>query len=888
MLPPTTRVGDDSPNEISELYESYMEGLSGQHAPSPSNSSSSNSTLSSNSTPSLASIPLPTTNNWENRGAARIVTRHTDPSGHTVTTVKKKSAADFTFKTELGEGSYSTVYRAQDKETNTIYAIKMLDKRHIIKEKKVKYVNIEKNALNRLRDARGVVHLYYTFQDRFSLYFVLQYAPGGELLSLVRKYGSLSLEAARYYAAQLVSVIGYMHAHGVIHRDLKPENVLLDAGGRVLVTDFGTAKMLDPVEEDGNATGKSTGNSPVYPPVVSASSFVGTAEYVSPELLNDKSCGYGADIWAFGCVVYQMIAGKPPFKGRNEYQTFQKIIKLQYAFTAGFPTVVRDLVTRILVTDPSRRLTLPEIRAHRWFKGLSWTDTEIWDPLPPSPPGPYRMTARAMMPIVGLGDQRRVTQNGTQGQKPVGFRRQMGQKSAKTGGGFGSKSAIRGASHTRSSSRPSTRPSTRSSTRPGPTRVASVPVLDSSGLPARVAPVSAPLAAKAALAGAVLAGSKRQVHTSHTSSVNSPSAPIPRPSKSSPAIPSYIPGTTIPRPRLHTQIVRRTQSASSVTTHKSSTASSTGLDLTVSPMTALDLAWSDYLRYGDERVAKAGVVSVSRHVTTDFCTAYKGALVESPLGYSSREVARPKRGSNPGASMTFTEPFLQREKVLNDRLELETSAGAKIRSFFGGKPTNQSGSMAIRTNAGRPVYSGLVFVITNFGRALLFNQRLDSQHKKFELYAEILLIGSEVKFVEVMANARRLKAGLGYKSQPPDLNSGSFAIISPEYSLCFDVAREDLSTWTKSLADSRILQQMRALKNAGKTPQSGKTAFKAATLAAKKETSVQRSQNHRRRKPPPPIPAKMAPLPPIPRKNHHRQHSSVHNGVSYKHNRQVL
>ena len=101
-------------------------------------------------------------------------------------------------------------------------------------------------------------------------------------------------------------------------------------------------------------------------------SFVGTAEYVSPELLRDKNACKASDLWAFGCIVYQLIAGRPPFKAANEYLTFQKILGLEYSFPDGFPEVARDLVERLLVLDPANRLPVEHIRNHRFFEGVAW------------------------------------------------------------------------------------------------------------------------------------------------------------------------------------------------------------------------------------------------------------------------------------------------------------------------------------------------------------------------------------------------------------------------------------------------------------------------------------------------------------------------------------
>ncbi|EXX77803.1 Pkh1p [Rhizophagus irregularis DAOM 197198w] len=118
-----------------------------------------------------------------------------------------------------------------------------------------------------------------------------------------------------------------MHSQGVIHRDLKPENILLDEKMHVKVTDFGTAKILEQ-----NAEGEEDDR---------ANSFVGTAEYVSPELLKEKAACKSSDFWALGCIIYQLIAGRPPFKGANEYRTFQKIVNLEYSFPDGFSTLLK-------------------------------------------------------------------------------------------------------------------------------------------------------------------------------------------------------------------------------------------------------------------------------------------------------------------------------------------------------------------------------------------------------------------------------------------------------------------------------------------------------------------------------------------------------------------
>lgn len=320
--------------------------------------------------------PMSSSDEWQERGAAVTVRQEIDANGKPVARYIKKGVRDFSFGQTLGEGSYSTVVLGTDRQTLKEYAIKILDKRHIIKEKKVKYVNIEKDTLNRLTDHPGVVRLYYTFQDERSLYFVLDLCKGGELLGVLKRMATFDEECTKFYGAQILDAIDYMHRRGVIHRDLKPENVLLDSQMHVKVTDFGTAKILKSRQGSLNSSGIPSLDSDI-PEEERASSFVGTAEYVSPELLTDKNACKASDLWAFGCIIYQLLAGRPPFKAGNEYQTFQKIVALEYEFPLSFPSVARDLVERLLVLDPARRLPIEHIKNHEFFQGITW-GVDLW------------------------------------------------------------------------------------------------------------------------------------------------------------------------------------------------------------------------------------------------------------------------------------------------------------------------------------------------------------------------------------------------------------------------------------------------------------------------------------------------------------------------------
>ncbi|KIP08388.1 hypothetical protein PHLGIDRAFT_380254 [Phlebiopsis gigantea 11061_1 CR5-6] len=283
------------------------------------------------------------------------------------------SADDFEFGRVLGEGSYSTVMLARHKSTGREYAIKVLDKGHLKRNNKLATALAEKNTLVRLgAEHPGIVHLYWTFQDEWSLFFVLDLARNGELQSRIFRLGSLSTECTRYYTAQIIDALDYMHSKGVIHRDLKPENLLLDDNYRLKLTDFGTGKVL---------------NSEVD----RAKTWVGTAQYISPELLEVSESSKASDIWALGCILYQMIAGRFAFHGLSEYLTWQKIKQLDYSFPDGFDEQAKDLVQKLLVRDPTQRLgaglpgspnDMQALRSHPFFTGIDWK--ALWStPAPP-------------------------------------------------------------------------------------------------------------------------------------------------------------------------------------------------------------------------------------------------------------------------------------------------------------------------------------------------------------------------------------------------------------------------------------------------------------------------------------------------------------------------
>ncbi|KAI8881322.1 kinase-like protein [Backusella circina FSU 941] len=319
--------------------------------PSPTASAYSNSSTSTNASNTKKNAPQTVTN----------VDDPSHPLYH-----HRRIVTDFEYGDVLGEGSYSTVLIGRDKRTGKYYAIKRLDKAHIVKNNKVKYVMIERDALSKMNHP-GIVKLYWTFKDNRSLYFVLDLAKNGELYTYIRRLAPFDVETAKFYAAELLLAIEHIHSRGVIHRDIKPENILMDDHMHIKVTDFGSAKILTENNEQQDEQQQQP-----------ARSFVGTAEYVSPELLQSEPVSKEADLWAFGCVVYQMLSGKSPFKAATDYLIFQKIKNLEYVMPDDIPESGRDLIQKLLLTQPQERLGsdasggIEMLKAHPFFDGIDW------------------------------------------------------------------------------------------------------------------------------------------------------------------------------------------------------------------------------------------------------------------------------------------------------------------------------------------------------------------------------------------------------------------------------------------------------------------------------------------------------------------------------------
>ncbi|KAI5003534.1 hypothetical protein ZWY2020_030694 [Hordeum vulgare] len=276
------------------------------------------------------------------------------------------TAADFELGKIYGVGSYSKVVRARKKDTGNVYALKIMDKKFITKENKISYVKMERIVLDQL-DHPGVIRLFFTFQDSYSLYMALESCEGGELFDQIVRKGRLSEDEARFYAAEIVDILEYLHSVGLIHRDVKPENLLLTSDGHIKIADFGSVKPTvdTPIKVLPNSTNER------------ACTFVGTAAYVPPEVLNSAPATFGNDLWALGCTLFQMLSGSSPFKDASEWLIFQRIIARDLRFPEFFSDEARDLIDKLLDVDPTKRPGAgpdgyASLKKHPFFRGIDW------------------------------------------------------------------------------------------------------------------------------------------------------------------------------------------------------------------------------------------------------------------------------------------------------------------------------------------------------------------------------------------------------------------------------------------------------------------------------------------------------------------------------------
>ncbi|KAI3692106.1 hypothetical protein L6452_31915 [Arctium lappa] len=251
----------------------------------------------------------------------------------------------------IGKGTFAKVYYARELSTGDSVAIKVINKDQVKDQGMVEQIQREISATRLVRHP-NIVQLREVLATKSKIYYVMEYVSGGELFAKVANGGRLKEDVARKYFQQLISAVDFCHSRGVSHRDIKPENLLLNGNDDLKITDFGFSALPEQKRYDGLLHTQ-----------------CGTPAYVAPEVLRKKGYdGAKADIWSCGVVLYVLLAGFLPFQDENLMNLYRKIFKAEYEFPPWFSPETRKLISKLLMADPERRISIQGIMRVPWYR----------------------------------------------------------------------------------------------------------------------------------------------------------------------------------------------------------------------------------------------------------------------------------------------------------------------------------------------------------------------------------------------------------------------------------------------------------------------------------------------------------------------------------------
>ncbi|XP_055816913.1 phototropin-2 [Solanum dulcamara] len=295
----------------------------------------------------------------------------------------------------LGCGDTGSVHLVELKGTGDLFAMKAMDKSIMLNRNKVHRACVEREIIA-LLDHPLLPTLYSSFQTETHVCLITDFCPGGELFALLDRQPMkiFKEESARFYAAEVLIGMEYLHCLGIIYRDLKPENILLQADGHVVLTDFDLSfktSCKPQVIKHPPSKRRSRSTPPptfVAEPVSQSNSFVGTEEYIAPEIITGAGHSSAIDWWALGILLYEMLYGRTPFRGKNRQKTFSNILNKDLTFPSSIPVslAARQVIHSLLNRDPASRLGsnggASEIKEHPFFRGIAWPLIRCMTPPP--------------------------------------------------------------------------------------------------------------------------------------------------------------------------------------------------------------------------------------------------------------------------------------------------------------------------------------------------------------------------------------------------------------------------------------------------------------------------------------------------------------------------
>ncbi|KAL7721344.1 non-specific serine/threonine protein kinase [Entamoeba marina] len=289
----------------------------------------------------------------------------------------KVKKSDFDTIKIIGRGGFGEVRLVVKKNTNSIFAMKMMKKKDMIERGQTGHVKAERDILAQTHFTNDwVVKMFYSFQDEQWLYLLMEYLGGGDMMTLLIRENIFSHEMARFYIAELILAIDSIHELNYIHRDIKPDNILFDNDGHIKLTDFGLC------------TGFHKDHEGSYFEMVERASVVGTPDYTAPEVFLQKGYHKECDYFSVGAILFEMLAGYPPFVSDDSVQTCLKIINceetLEFPDDVEISSTARDLIRQLVCLKENRLSDINKIKSHPFFKGFNWNN--VFDMKPPYVP----------------------------------------------------------------------------------------------------------------------------------------------------------------------------------------------------------------------------------------------------------------------------------------------------------------------------------------------------------------------------------------------------------------------------------------------------------------------------------------------------------------------
>ena len=268
----------------------------------------------------------------------------------------KINEKDFTPVKLIGKGSYGNVFLVRFNKNNKLYAMKVLSKSHIRVQNQEKNTISERNLMVQI-NCPFIVNIKFAFQNDSKLFLVQEFLQGGDLFFHIHTNPRFSNDRAKFYVIELVLALEFLHKNNMLYRDLKPENILIGADGHIKLTDFGLSKILSNVDK--------------------AFTICGTVQYLAPEILTGEGYNLSVDWWSLGCIMFEMLVGKFPFRFQKDGKLNIEVYKKPVRYPAFIDDNAKDFMSKLLEVDPTKRLGnkengWEEVKSHPYFKDVDW------------------------------------------------------------------------------------------------------------------------------------------------------------------------------------------------------------------------------------------------------------------------------------------------------------------------------------------------------------------------------------------------------------------------------------------------------------------------------------------------------------------------------------